>query len=202
MNVLSVFEDEETISAVNKDKLTVTVKLKDGSEKDFSIFTFCTRFTYKDMLNYYVKAQLSEGTYGYCEKIYEAVNNCQLESMEQIVSDFRIDYRGYGFPQFTEHKLDKNRFGSRNADEYIYKALPSSRGKTITDKVIPHFWEGKIPKEILQNKNIYFVVRIRTRFYIKPQYEPFIRYKEIDLLRGLNMEKNDDNCQTAHCGRW
>ena len=107
------------ISAINYDKRTITVELKDGTNEDFSMELFAPDWTYTDMMNYYVRTQLSEGTHERCERVYDAMNDYRRKNIEQIVSDFRIDYSGYGFPQFTDHKLDGSPFEPGNVAEYI-----------------------------------------------------------------------------------
>lgn len=59
----------------------------------------------------------------------------------------------------------------------LYPSVMHSSSGSIYPIGEPHFWKGNyIPDEALQNLRYYFV-RVKTRFYIKPGYLPFIQIK-------------------------
>lgn len=42
----------------------------------------------------------------------------------------------------------------------------------------PHFWQGNyLPERLIRNKKLYYFVRVKTRFYLKPGKLPFIQIK-------------------------
>ena len=56
----------------------------------------------------------------------------------------------------------------------------------------PHFWKGNyIPKEALK-RGVYYFVRIRTRFYLKDGYLPFIQIKNNLLYKGTESLTTSD----------
>lgn len=55
----------------------------------------------------------------------------------------------------------------------------------------PHFWVGDIPPEALINHRYYFV-KVRTRFYIKENYLPFIQIKKSPYYRPNEMLETSD----------
>ena len=104
---------------------------------------------------------------------------------------FKVDYQGYGFAQYADITLDES-FGSRNADEYISKALPMYCEKMIDFKEkTPQFWKGEdVPKNA---RKLFYIVRIKTSFSLKEGMEPCVRYRERDILRTENIFAIDNN---------
>jgi len=120
------------------------------------------------------------------EELYKDVRKTQDDMASILAQALSVDFHGFGFPMFAAYSLNKAQFGSNNADEYIYKGLPSfvnsEESKTLTSKT-PHFWIGKLPPEI-ENGDYYYIIRIKTAFHHRSNNPPFIRYKEPDLIRG------------------
>ncbi len=114
------------------------------------------------------------------KNIYEDVCTLQDEQAKQLAQYLTVDFHGFGFPMFAAYSLDRAQFGSDNADEYLYKGLPSfvnsEESKTLTSKT-PYFWIGKLPPEI-ENSDFYYVVRIKVAFQHHSSNPPFVRYKE------------------------
>ncbi len=115
------------------------------------------------------------------------------------------DFKAY-FPDLTEFKIDKNIYGSENADEYCRKSykgawcylVPEKANKIIGDGIVldvnslypsvmhsdsnnyyptgePTFWKGNYIPEYMDDK--YYILRIKTRFYLKPDKLPCIQIK-------------------------
>ena len=55
----------------------------------------------------------------------------------------------------------------------------------------PHFWQGDIPQEALQNDRYYFV-RFRCRFYIKEGMLPFVQIKHSFLYKATEALETSD----------
>ena len=131
------------------------------------------------------------------------IGGCCLKEYKSIMAE---DYTAM-FPNLYEKKLDENVYGSPTVGDYIHKSYrggwcylvrgkeckikkngvtadvnslyPSMMSKESGNKYptgIPFFWKGnKIP--CAHEDNLFWFVRIRTRFKIKPGYLPFIQIK-------------------------
>ena len=112
------------------------------------------------------------------------------------------------FPNIYDIPLDKDKFGSENAGEYIrksykggwcyvvkgkenkefhngttadvnslYPSMMSSESGNSFPIGFPTFWQGNyIPQAALRTDRYYFI-RIKTRFFLKKDYLPFIQIK-------------------------
>ena len=131
------------------------------------------------------------------------IGGCCLKEYKTIMAD---DYDAM-FPNLYEKKLDENVYGSPTVGDYIHKSYrggwcylvrgkeckikkngvtadvnslyPSMMSKESGNKYpvgIPTFWTGnKIPCKF--ETNLFWFVRIKTRFKIKKGYLPFIQIK-------------------------
>lgn len=70
--------------------------------------------------------------------------------------------------------LDKEQFGVDKAEDYIHLAFPAQVQiqQSVAGKNI-HFWQGKIPQDVLARKK-FFIVRFQAIFYLKKNKKPFI----------------------------
>lgn len=175
---------------VSRKKDVFTLKLPSGEEKALLYEVAYRQFTYADQFDLAIR-KMASGYKTFYDDIYDGIvkyNNKEL--VEECSKLFKVDYQGYGFVQYADITLDKS-FGSRNADEYISKALPMHCEKTIDFKKPPRFWTGKdIPKNA---RKLFYIVRIKTSFSLKKGMEPCVRYREIDLLRTENILAMDNN---------
>ena len=175
---------------VSRKKDVFTLKLPSGEEKALLSEVAYRQFTYADQFDLAIR-KMASGYKTFYDDIYDGIvkyNNKEL--VEECSKLFKVDYQGYGFVQYADITLDKS-FGSRNADEYISKALPMHCEKTIDFKKPPRFWTGKdIPKNA---RKLFYIVRIKTSFSLKKGKEPCVRYREIDLLRPENILAMDNN---------
>ena len=74
----------------------------------------------------------------------------------------------------------------------LYPSMMSSESGNRYPIGFPTFWKGNyIPDEALK-KDSYFFVRVKTRFYLKDGYLPFIQIKSSLLYRGNEMLKTSD----------
>ena len=74
----------------------------------------------------------------------------------------------------------------------LYPSMMSSESGNLYPVGEPTFWSGNyIPDEALE-PNKYFFIRIRTRFYLKEGYLPFIQIKNNLLYRGTEMLETSD----------
>lgn len=74
----------------------------------------------------------------------------------------------------------------------LYPSVMSSESGNAYPVGKPHFWQGDyIPDAALKSDRYYFI-RIKTRFYIKPNYLPFIQIKGNYLYKGTECLESSD----------
>lgn len=130
-----------------------------------------------------------------CVNIYQDVLRCAECDMDILVRALAIDYRGYGFPQFTDCELDFEQYGAHNVDEYISNAMPSYLNPhfQIESGLTPHFWTGSIPRKLLRKQSYEYIVRIRVRFEIKDGETPFVWGKAGLYNFGICIDDENNN---------
>ncbi len=104
----------------------------------------------------------------------------------------RKSYRG-GWCYLVKGKENKIYTKGTTADvNSLYPSMMSSESGNKYPIGIPHFWKGNfIPDEaLLQNK--YYFIRIKTRFYLKPNMLPFIQIKNNLLYKSTEMLETSD----------
>lgn len=88
-----------------------------------------------------------------------------------------------------EQKLYRN--GTTADVNSLYPSMMSSESGNVYPVGEPTFWVGDIPRYALNNW-VYFFVRIRCRFTIKPGYLPFIQIKGNPLYVGSECLETSD----------
>lgn len=74
----------------------------------------------------------------------------------------------------------------------LYPSMMSSESGNYYPVGLPHFWVGDyIPDDALK-PNRYFFVRVKTKFFIKDNYLPFIQIKDNYLYRGTECLMSSD----------
>ena len=132
------------------------------------------------------------------------IGSCCLEEYKNSIP--KDDYTDF-FPNLYEKEIDESSFGTPNAGNYIrrsykggwcyvvkgkenklryngitadvnslYPSMMSSESGNRYPVGYPRFWKGSIPPVALEPDKYYFV-RIRTRFYLKPDKLPCIQIK-------------------------
>lgn len=104
----------------------------------------------------------------------------------------RKSYRG-GWCYLVKGKENKLAYNGTTADvNSLYPSMMSSESGNYYPVGLPYFWKGDyIPEKALQNNHYYFV-RIKTRFYIKPDKLPFIQIKGSFLYNGTEALETSD----------
>lgn len=141
-------------------------------------------FLYCDMYMQVIR-ELSYDFESFCVNIYkDIVKYINTDSATKWSKILKVDYRGYGFPQYGDIELGV-KFGSYNADEYIAKALPmySNNIVDLSEKT-PYFWKGSEIPPICENS--FFIVRVKAVFYLKEGMEACVQYREKDRFRNDN----------------
>ena len=147
------------------------------------------------------------------------IGSCCLAEYKKIMG--REDYEDL-FPDQYAIELDTNKYGYENVGEFIRKSYKGGwcylfKGKenkvykngttadvnSLYPSVMhsesgnrypignPKFWVGGIPDEA-KGDNKYYFVRLKTRFYLKPNKLPFIQIKNSYLYDGTDCLESSD----------
>lgn len=108
----------------------------------------------------------------------------------------RKSYKG-GWCYLAKGKENKIYTNGTTADvNSLYPSMMSSESGNRYPIGSPIFWKGNFIPENAKRKDRYFFVRIRTRFYLKPNYLPCIQIKGSHLYRPtLWLETSDLWCE-------
>lgn len=111
---------------------------------------------------------------------------------EATVGDYiHNSYRG-GWCYVVKGKECEVKYNGLTADvNSLYPSMMHSESGNYYPIGEPHFWVGDIPQEALINHRYYFV-KVRTRFYIKENYLPFIQIKKSPYYRPNEMLETSD----------
>jgi len=105
----------------------------------------------------------------------------------------RRSYKG-GWCYLVKGKENQVFHNGTTADvNSLYPSMMSSESKNPYPIGNPKFWKGDyLPNEILKNDSLYYFVRIKTKFYLKPGYLPFIQIKGNFLYKGTEALESSD----------
>lgn len=169
----------------------------------------------KEALEIMFKQGHNKLTIGSCcleeyKKICRSSLEIQLDYAEMFPNlyDFKIDkqehkydnagdwlrksYRG-GWCYLVKGKENKIKTNGTTADvNSLYPSMMSSKSGNKYPIGLPKFWAGNfIPDQALK-ENMYYFVRIKTRFYIKDNYLPFIQIKGDLKYKGTESLETSD----------
>lgn len=169
----------------------------------------------KEALEIMFKQGHNKLTIGSCcleeyKKICRSSLEIQLDYAEMFPNlyDFKIDkqehkydnagdwlrksYRG-GWCYLVKGKENKIKTNGTTADvNSLYPSMMSSKSGNKYPIGLPKFWTGNfIPDQALK-ENMYYFVRIKTRFYIKGNYLPFIQIKGDLKYKGTESLETSD----------
>ena len=144
------------------------------------------------------------------KKICKTSYNMELSYDEMFPNlyEFKIDQNKYGVPTAGEYirksyrggwcYLVKGKEGKRfkngtTADvNSLYPSMMHSESGNEYPIGEPRFWKGnEIPNDALKDGR-YFFVRIKTRFYIRPDKLPFVQIKRSLLYKGTEALETSD----------
>lgn len=104
----------------------------------------------------------------------------------------RKSYRG-GWCYLVKGKENKIYHNGTTADvNSLYPSMMSSESGNEYPIGKPAFWYGNYIPEEAKKKNRYFFIRIRTRFYLKKGYLPFIQIKSDHHYKGTESLETSD----------
>lgn len=147
------------------------------------------------------------------------IGSCCLAEFKKMIG--KDDYNIL-FPDLTQFELDPKVYKYKNADQYIRKSYRGgwcylkkgcenkiySQGLTADVNSLypsmmhsmsgnyfpygkPKFFRHKIPDNAF-DKSHYFFIRIRTRFYLKENFLPFVQIKGSYFYQGTEMLESSD----------
>lgn len=104
----------------------------------------------------------------------------------------RKSYKG-GWCYLVKGKENQVKYNGTTADvNSLYPSMMSSESGNLYPVGKPCFWSGNFIPEQALRPNMYYFVRIKTRFYLKPGYLPFIQIKGNYLYKGTEALMSSD----------
>ena len=105
----------------------------------------------------------------------------------------RKSYKG-GWCYVVKGKENQLKYNGTTADvNSLYPSMMSSESGNYYPTGKPTWWVGNyIPSEATECKGRYYFVRVKTRFYLKEGYLPFIQIKDNYLYKGTEALESSD----------
>lgn len=124
--------------------------------------------------------------------VYKIELNPDEHKYDNVGEWIRRSYKG-GWCYLVKGKECKQYINGTTADvNSLYPSMMSSESGNRYPLGVPTFWKGNyIPDEAIAD-NKYFFVRVKTRFYIKPNMLPFIQIKSSLLYKGTEALESSD----------
>ena len=124
--------------------------------------------------------------------VYKIDLNPDEHKYDNVGEWIRRSYKG-GWCYLVKGKECKQYINGTTADvNSLYPSMMSSESGNRYPLGVPTFWKGNyIPDEAIAD-NKYFFVRVKTRFYIKPNMLPFIQIKSSLLYKGTEALESSD----------
>lgn len=124
--------------------------------------------------------------------VYKIDLNSDEHKYDNVGEWIRRSYKG-GWCYLVKGKECKQYTNGTTADvNSLYPSMMSSESGNRYPLGVPTFWKGNyIPDEAIAD-NKYFFVRVKTRFYIKPNMLPFIQIKSSLLYKGTEALESSD----------
>lgn len=128
----------------------------------------------------------------YFPNLYEYPLNPAIYTYNSAGEYIKQAYRG-GWCYVVKGKENRVFHGGTTADvNSLYPSMMSSESNNRFPVGEPTFWSGNyIPEEALQ-ANKYYYIRIKTRFYLKPGYLPFVQIKNTLMYKATEMLTTSD----------
>lgn len=69
--------------------------------------------------------------------------------VDRFANALSVDFIGYGFPQFSDFQIDRDKYGASSADEYVSNSIPSffNCPISIEKNLSPIFGRDQFPPE-------------------------------------------------------
>ena len=129
------------------------------------------------------------------EDVYPELDSINLDKefgSENVDAYIRKSYKG-GWCYLVKGKENQIKRNGTTADvNSLYPSMMHSESGNIYPIGLPKFWCGNYIPDFATRKDTYFFVRIRTRFYVKDGYLPFIQIKGNPLYKGTEALETTD----------
>lgn len=124
--------------------------------------------------------------------LYDIPLNVEKYGARTAGDYINLSYRG-GWCYLVKGKERRKFYNGTTADvNSLYPSMMSSESGNFYPIGEPTFWKGDyIPEDALKNNRYYFV-RLKTRFYIKEGYLPFIQVKTTLMYKATEMLETSD----------
>ncbi|MBO7731594.1 MAG: hypothetical protein J6S67_03555 [Methanobrevibacter sp.] len=124
--------------------------------------------------------------------LYEQELDEKIYGSSNIGEYIRKSYKG-GWCYLAEGKENKVYTKGITADvNSLYPSMMSSESGNKYPTGIPYYWSGNyIPPQALDNQS-YFFIRIKTRFFLRDGFLPFIQVKNSMYYKGTECLKTSD----------
>lgn len=161
----------------------------DEGHKSLTIGSCCLS-EYKSICKGSLKNELSY------DEMYPNLYDIPLDQKEYGMPNaglwIRKSYRG-GWTYLAKGKENRIYHNGTTADvNSLYPSVMHSESGSRYPIGIPHFWKGDYIDEQALKPERYYFIRIRTRFYLKEGYLPFIQIKDSFLYKGNeNLDTSD-----------
>ena len=135
----------------------------------------CCMSEYKNIIQHSLKVDTDY------EEMFPELHTLEIDKnlygSETVDSYIRHSYKG-GWCYVVKEKTNKLFYNGITADvNSLYPSVMHSESGSLYPIGFPHFWKGNyIPDDALLCDRFYFI-RIRTRFYLKDGYLPFLQIK-------------------------
>lgn len=132
----------------------------------------------------------------------------EYDSIFPDLYEFTLDKSQYGYPSAGDYirksyrggwcyvvkgKENKKYHNGITADvNSLYPSMMHSESGNVYPIGKPYFWKGDFIPDKAIGANKYYFVRVRTRFYIKPNKLPFIQIKTTFRYRGTECLETSD----------
>ena len=181
-------EQKYIMNDVYVPKEALEIMFKQGHNK-LTIGSCCLS-EYKSVLKHSLKTQLT-----YDEMfpdVYKYEIDRNIYGVDNAGDYIRKSYRG-GWCYLVKGKENKIKKNGTTADvNSLYPSMMHSESGNYYPIGNPCFWKGNyIPDEVINQKRFFFV-RVKTRFYLKEGYLPFIQIKGNYLYRGTECLESSD----------
>lgn len=150
----------------------------------------CCLSEYKKICKHSTKNQLEY------DEMFPDIYNINLDvskfRYKNVGEYVRKSYRG-GWCYLVKGKENKIYTKGTTADvNSLYPSMMSSESGNKYPIGVPHFWKGDFIPDVALAQNKYYFVRIKTRFYLKPNMLPFIQIKNNLLYKSTEMLETSD----------
>ena len=186
-----VITDEEK-EYIKNDVLVVKEALEIMYNQGHSKLTIgsCCLSEYKNICKHSTKNELSY------DEMFPDMYDIELHEPEHAYTTagdwIRKSYRG-GWCYLVKGKENRTYHNGTTADvNSLYPSMMSSESGNRYPIGTPTFWTGNFIPDKALHPDRYFFIRIKTRFYIKPNKLPFIQIKSSLLYKGTECLETSD----------